>query len=85
MSTLAKSDPKIRRAYVPTTALADSVEFDDTMMPLSDGWTNHQRPNHLVPNSVRSHQNLRHGSPRLQPWGGSAACIIHLYAVQFPV
>ena len=35
MSTLAKSNPKIRRAYVPTTALAESVEFDDDMMHLS--------------------------------------------------
>jgi hypothetical protein len=39
MSTLAKSVPKIRRAYVPTTALAQSVEFDDDMMHvfLTDG------------------------------------------------
>jgi hypothetical protein len=34
MSTLAKSNPKIRRAYVPNTALAESVEFDDNMMHL---------------------------------------------------
>ena len=35
MSTLAKSVPKIRRAFVPTTALAQSVEFDDDMMHVS--------------------------------------------------
>ena len=39
MSTLVKSKPKIRRAYVPTTALAQYVEFDDSMMHvfLTDG------------------------------------------------
>ena len=39
MSTLAKSVPKIRRAFVPTTTLAQSVEFDDDMMHvfLTDG------------------------------------------------
>ena len=35
MSTLARSNPKIRRAYVPTAALAESVAFDDDMMHLS--------------------------------------------------
>ena len=35
MSTCARSNPKIRRAYVPTTALAESVAFDDNMMHLS--------------------------------------------------
>ena len=34
MSTLAKSEPKIRRAYVPTSALAESVSFDEHMMHL---------------------------------------------------
>ena len=39
MVTLAKSEPKIRRAYVPNTALAQSIEFDDEMMHvfLTDG------------------------------------------------
>jgi hypothetical protein len=39
MSTLVKDRPKFRRAYVPTTALAQTVEFDDDMMCvfLSDG------------------------------------------------
>jgi hypothetical protein len=39
MNTLVKSGPKIRRAYVPTTALAQAVEFDDNMMHvfLTDG------------------------------------------------
>ncbi|MFB0536162.1 MAG: DUF2442 domain-containing protein [Anaerolineae bacterium] len=32
MSTLVKTKPKLRRAYVPTTALAKAVEFDDDMM-----------------------------------------------------
>ena len=32
MSTTASAKPKTPRAYVPTTALAKSVEFDDTMM-----------------------------------------------------
>ena len=35
MSTLAKSRSKFRRAYVPTTALAQSVEFDKDMMHVS--------------------------------------------------
>jgi hypothetical protein len=35
VTSLARSSPKIRRAYVPTTALAESVEFDDDMMHLS--------------------------------------------------
>jgi hypothetical protein len=35
MSTLAKGDPKIRRAYVPTTALVESVSFDDDLMHLA--------------------------------------------------
>lgn len=34
MSTLA-SDSKLQRAYVPTTALAKSVDFDDEMMHVS--------------------------------------------------
>ena len=34
MSTLV-SDSKSQRAYVPTTALAKSVEFDDQMMHVS--------------------------------------------------
>ena len=40
MSTLVeKSKVRFRRAYVPTTALAQSVEFDDDMMhvTLTDG------------------------------------------------
>lgn len=39
MNTLAKHEAKFRRAYVPTTALAKSVEFDDEMMHvhLTDG------------------------------------------------
>jgi hypothetical protein len=39
MSTLVKAKPKLRRAYVPTTALAKAVEFDDDMMHvfLTDG------------------------------------------------
>jgi hypothetical protein len=32
MNTLVKSKTKFQRAYVPTTALAQSVEFDDAMM-----------------------------------------------------
>jgi hypothetical protein len=32
---MAKSNPQIRRAYVPTTALAESVDFDETMMHVS--------------------------------------------------
>ena len=32
MNILVKSKPKFRRAYVPTTALAKAVEFDDDMM-----------------------------------------------------
>jgi len=32
MSTLTKKAPSIRKAYVPITALAKSVEFDDEMM-----------------------------------------------------
>lgn len=35
MSTLAESKPKIRKAYVPTTALAKAVEFDNEMMHVS--------------------------------------------------
>jgi hypothetical protein len=39
MSILVKSKSKLRRAYVPTTALAKAVEFDDDMMHvfLTDG------------------------------------------------
>ena len=39
MSTLVKSKPKFRQAYVPTTALAKVVEFDEDMMHvfLTDG------------------------------------------------
>ena len=39
MSTLAKTSPRLRRAYVPTTALAKSVRFDQDMMhvDLTDG------------------------------------------------
>jgi hypothetical protein len=32
MSTFVSSDVKSQRAYVPTTALAKSVDFDDEMM-----------------------------------------------------
>ncbi|HEX8202258.1 MAG TPA: DUF2442 domain-containing protein [Isosphaeraceae bacterium] len=32
MSTSASTGPKRQRAFVPTTALAKSVEFDDAMM-----------------------------------------------------
>jgi hypothetical protein len=32
MSTSAKSEAKPRRAYIPTSALAKSVTFDDAMM-----------------------------------------------------
>jgi hypothetical protein len=35
MSALAEHNSKIRRAYVPTTALAAEVDFDDTMMHIS--------------------------------------------------
>lgn len=39
MSTLVGSDAKPRRAYVPTTALAKSISFDEEMMHvlLTDG------------------------------------------------
>ena len=39
MSTLASRSPELRRAYVPTTALAKAVEFDEEMMKvvLTDG------------------------------------------------
>ena len=39
MNTLAKDERKFRRAYVPTTALAKTVEFDAEMMhvTLTDG------------------------------------------------
>ncbi len=39
MNTLIKNKQKIRRAYVPTTALAKSVKFDTNMMKvyLTDG------------------------------------------------
>ena len=39
MSTLVSSDAKSQRAYVPTTALAQSVDFDEDMMHvlLADG------------------------------------------------
>ena len=39
MSTLVKDKPKFRRAFVPTTALAQAVEFDADMMCvfLTDG------------------------------------------------
>ena len=39
MGTSVKSKPKFRRAYVPTTALAKAVEFDNDMMSvfLTDG------------------------------------------------
>lgn len=32
MNTLVEERPKLRRAYVPTTALAQEVRFDDEMM-----------------------------------------------------
>ena len=35
MSTLVKSKTKFRRAYVPTTALVKSVQFDQDMMHVS--------------------------------------------------
>jgi hypothetical protein len=35
MSTLAKTDKRMQRAFVPTSALAKSVEFDDSMMSVS--------------------------------------------------
>lgn len=35
MSTLAESKRKARKAYVPTTALAKAIEFDDEMMHVS--------------------------------------------------
>jgi hypothetical protein len=35
MSTLAKNDRNSTRAYVPTSALAKTVEFDDEMMRVS--------------------------------------------------
>jgi hypothetical protein len=35
MSTLTESKPNIRRAYVPTSALAKSVDFDKEMMYVS--------------------------------------------------
>jgi hypothetical protein len=35
MSTLAKNGRKSARAYVPTSALASGVEFDDEMMRVS--------------------------------------------------
>lgn len=39
MATLVASNSKLGRAYVPTSALAKSVEFDDEMMHvyLTDG------------------------------------------------
>ena len=39
MSTLVSADAKSQRAFVPTTALAQSVDFDDEMMHigLTDG------------------------------------------------
>ena len=39
MNTLVKGAPKLRRAYVPTTALAKEVKFNDDMMHvyLTDG------------------------------------------------
>ena len=41
MSVSVKEQAKFRRAYVPTTALAKSVKFDDDMMhvSLADGRT----------------------------------------------
>ncbi len=35
MSTLAESKRKARKAYVPTTALAKTIEFDNEMMHVS--------------------------------------------------
>jgi hypothetical protein len=35
MSTLAKKNAKYKRAFVPTTALANKVEFDESMMYVS--------------------------------------------------
>jgi hypothetical protein len=35
MSTLVSSEAKFQRAYVPTSALAKSVRFDDEMMHVS--------------------------------------------------
>lgn len=35
MSTLVSNDAKSQRAYVPTTALAKSVSFDEEMMHVS--------------------------------------------------
>jgi len=35
MSTLVSTDAKSQRAYVPTSALAKSVNFDDEMMHVS--------------------------------------------------
>jgi hypothetical protein len=35
MSTLAKADKHLQRAFVPTSALAKAVEFDDVMMSVS--------------------------------------------------
>ncbi len=35
MSTLVSTDAKSQRAYVPTSALAKSVSFDDEMMHVS--------------------------------------------------
>lgn len=32
MNTSASTNPRRQRAYLPTTALAKSVEFDETMM-----------------------------------------------------
>ncbi|MEO6726855.1 MAG: DUF2442 domain-containing protein [Blastocatellia bacterium] len=32
MNTLVEERPKLRRAYLPTTALAQEVKFDDEMM-----------------------------------------------------
>jgi hypothetical protein len=39
MGTLTSSDAKFQRAYVPTTALAKSVDFDEDMLHvlLTDG------------------------------------------------
>ena len=35
MSTLAESKRKARKSYVPTTALAKAIEFDNEMMHVS--------------------------------------------------
>jgi len=35
MSTLEETKSKIRRAYVPTSALAKAIEFDNEMMHVS--------------------------------------------------